>query len=502
MPRQFLILCLLLLVPVLLTIFNRPWGERSDVWETAAAIREIARAPWHPQNPLLSLPGDTSPRFTPYVMFWGLVMNATGLGIFAVLALAAIANYVLFVTGLYRLTRHQFRDPLLPTVWLITMLIVWGTGYGQANAYQFLLFLTSLPFVGMFTYGVVFHALASLRRFIERKRAPDVIVYALLSFLSFLTHPVTAAFGFAAALAMLLTESDLKWAALLQVVPLLAVVAALWWPYFDYWSVLTKGSGESWFEAPLFAGQIPALGTALAGIPIAVAFAVQRRHQFVVLGLLFCGVTYGLSAAAEILIGSRFLLYGTVFLHLTIALFIVESWPRWWKDVSIRRAGSCLKLAVVLLIFLPALRFRAPDIRNLTSQTLHTLSGTIGRETTAERYGFLARYLDERCVVMAEDETGWPVPAVSGARIVSSQKGNPLIQDEILRRRQDVKRFFGGSLSPEDRQALARKYGATHLLLDESRQAGWNPNMMNELPSLGREVAVHGSLVLYTVTNL
>src|SRR5512143_879317 len=100
--RNYVILCLILLPLAVFFAFVRPWGQTADLWETAAAVRAVSQDLAHPYNPMLDLPGSTSPRFTPYTLFWGAVMRGTGWSIFMVMALAAITNFLLFVTGLFR----------------------------------------------------------------------------------------------------------------------------------------------------------------------------------------------------------------------------------------------------------------------------------------------------------------------------------------------------------------------------------------------------------------
>ncbi|MBU1936469.1 hypothetical protein KKG05_03655, partial [bacterium] len=137
--RTYLILCLILLPVALFFSFCKPWTVTGDIWETAAAIRAVSDNVLSPSNPLLELPGNTSPRFTPFTVFWGIMMKLTGLGLFTIIGIAGVVNYVLFVTGLDCFTRKQFRDNTLPTYVLLTMLIVWGKGFSEVNAYQFTL---------------------------------------------------------------------------------------------------------------------------------------------------------------------------------------------------------------------------------------------------------------------------------------------------------------------------------------------------------------------------
>jgi hypothetical protein len=493
-------LCALLLPLVIFAAFNMPWGQTADMWETAAAIRAAAQNVLHPSNPLLPLPGSTSPRFTPFVIFWGAFARLSGLGLFTVVGLAGVANFLLFVTGLARWITGQFKEPKLAIFVLICMLAVWGEGYSYANAYHFGFFLSTLAYVGTFTYGVCFHALAFLRTYMDTPKAwGSLIAYALLGTLAFVTHPITGAFLFVAAAAMLLPEKSLFYTARLQLVPLVAFGLTLLWPYFNYWDTLTKGSTDNWFPHALFTGQIPALGTALLGLIILFYYYRRRRYLSVVLGGLFCFALYGLCGAARIFIGNRFLLYGTIFLHIAIALYLFENWPRWWREISFRQPRTLTKLAVVVLLFLPAMRFRAGETYHLGQDMAHAAFGSYHHETTAERFCFLSTQLGDTNVVLTEDDTGWPVPAICGARLVSQQKGDPLIQQEIVRRRKDAESFFKDPLSIDERRDMLKRYKVSHVLLDLWHQDTWDNMLFAQLTQIAREQMVQDKVVLYRV---
>lgn len=495
---SYTILCLILLAPAVFFVVVRPWGPTADFWETAAAVRAVAQDFLHPGNPLLDLPGNTSPRFTPYTLLWGAVMKL-GLDIFATMALAGLANFALFVTGLFRFLRGEFRSQTLPAYVLIVMLVVWGTGYGQANAYQLRMFLEGLPYVGFFTFGVCFHGLAYLRRHLAAKRRNDLLWYALLMAVAFVTHPITALFGFTAALAMLAAERDWRQLILLQAVPLAALAAALAWPYFDYWTVLTRGSSESWFDAPLFRNQVESLGPVLIGLPIASYFALNRRHLMVVYGFVFCAAIYLFSFALHILIGSRFLLFATFFLHLAIALYLFEHAVHRRRSTQAWLHGHGYLLIIVFMLFAPGLWYRAHEMAKHVKRFYSPPLNFHAYQSPTRDYFFLRDYLHEHDVVMADDTTGFVVPTITGAKIVSQQKGNPLITAEITLRRQAEQAFFSDSLTTRQRAAIARHYHVTHILVDEDRGSSWDESFRQSLSQMACPEARQGAIALYRV---
>ena len=70
-------LFLLFLLVIVLSYLGLPWFAWSDGVEHAAAIKELSDNFFHPQNPLLSLDGSTSPRFVPSIMLMALFMKIT-----------------------------------------------------------------------------------------------------------------------------------------------------------------------------------------------------------------------------------------------------------------------------------------------------------------------------------------------------------------------------------------------------------------------------------------
>jgi hypothetical protein len=491
--RSYLWLTLVLLPLVLIAVIGRPWGASADIWETSAAIRSLTADLAHPSNPLLDLPGTTSCRFTPFTLLWGALMKATGLGLFSVIALAGLTNYFLFVTGLWRFVRLQFRSRDLPACVLLCMLFVWGREYGQANEYQLGMFLLTLPYVAVFAYGCTFHALAALRSFLDTRRFRHLALYAVLAAVAFLTHPITGAFLFLAALVLVRTQSGWRLTAALQIVPLAVVIVSRLWPYFDYWAVLRQGSTESWFESPMSKAQIMALGPALVGAPIAFYYALKRRHPFVVWGAALCAAVYVISLAGHVLIGGRFIFFTGFFLQLAIALYAAEHNLFNWTSLreSLRTHG--FPLMIVFMLIVPAAYFRATE---LVWQKPLRLPGSA---VPSQPFLFLRDHLHSGDIVMGEGAAVWLVPALTGAKVVTSLKGNPLIIEETKRRAADTERFLHSALSTSERRALLQSYRVTHILLNDAQDAEADSTFRRDLAALARLEISRGHLKLYEV---
>jgi catechol 2,3-dioxygenase-like lactoylglutathione lyase family enzyme len=450
-------------------------------------VRALAADLLHPANPLLALPGSTSPRFTPYTILWALFMKGTGLGVFTVMGFAAVTNFLIFVTGLWRLLTRRFESRALPLYALVALLVLWGRGYAQATAYHLEFLLATFCYNGIFTLGVCLHALADAQRYLAHGSRGAYARHAALMVLAFLAHPITALFGFTATACLAIADRRWRRGARLAAVPALALAAALAWPYFDYWAVLTRGSTEPWFEMPLYRRQGTALGVALFGVPLLVGFALQRRHLFVFYGALACFAIYALSGVLGIRIGGRFLIFTAFFLHLAIALFL-EAHDLFGRGGWRAPARVAASAAILLVLFVPAGIRRVAGMRVQLDRVAHPPAG---------RYFFLQRHLGAGDVVLADPVTSYILPAIAGARAVAQAKGNPLIHTEVERRRADALRFLYEKIPTHARAALLARYGVTHILLEDSRRPA--PSLVAHLPLLGVRVASRGGVTLYHV---
>ena len=488
-----MIACLALLPFVCLFEFTHPFAMDADIWEYAATVRELSVRPLHPQNPLLALPGNTSPRFTPYTMVWGLFMRATGLPLFPVMGVAALGNFLLLVTGLWRFGSRQFRSPALPLYALAAMLLVWGKGYAQATAYHLEFLLVSLSYLGVFAFSLCLHALACLRAWLDGEGRGALAGYAALAVIAFVCHPITALFGFIAAAALLADARAWKRGALVQAVPLLALVGAFAWPYFDYWAVLTKGSSEAWFQMPLFEGRARALGPLLLAVPLVLVQGFARQRFFVFYGALICFGAYGISGVLDIRIGGRFLIFTAFFLHLAIALRLEEAavlCGGTWRTPGRRRR---IAAALILVLFIPALPWRVLGLRQQIDRVARPPAGALWT---------LDRSLHAGDVVMTDPADGYALPAITGARVVAQAKGNPLIQAEIERRRADAWRFFHEPMTLDARWVMLRHYRTTHVLIDRRQVPVPDPSLLETLPAIAEEVTARASVTLYRLKAL
>jgi len=396
------------------------------------------------------LPGDASPRFTPYTLLWGLFMRYSGLSLASILLLAACVNVTLWVSGLYRLAiRLCPAQPLLPLVVLLSMLFVWGVGYDWTNAYHMYMFVFTAPYRGTFVFALCLHALAALA-----KKTPNIPLYACLSILGFVCHPVVGTFAFIGGWGLAWKSFDWKAFSLLQGVPVCALVIALIWPYFSYTEVFFSGTTKVWFQSDLYTNLLPALGPiCLVAMP-AIRYIYTQKDAFLIGGLSIGVLGYIIGYVAGIAIGGRYLFWCTFLLHLAFAQWLL-SLPKTLPTYSLIQ--KTIAIVGLCIIVGGSLYFRGKELRrflqpNTVQQAyLHTIRNAI------------AQSIGENAIVLAEPAHAWALPALTNCRVLTAISPSPLRIEEVLQQNEYVVRFLNDDIPMQERIQYLNTQQVTHI---------------------------------------
>jgi hypothetical protein len=114
-----------------------PSFDNTDGCEHAAAARELTYSFTKPQNPLLDLPGHTSPRFVPSVIMMAMVQKIFSPGLFTLIGFSSLASFLLLGVGIYLFSKEYFQDEKQPLYTLFCVLFLWGKGWEESNSYMF-----------------------------------------------------------------------------------------------------------------------------------------------------------------------------------------------------------------------------------------------------------------------------------------------------------------------------------------------------------------------------
>ncbi len=448
----------------------------SDGPEHGAAVRELATHMAHPSDPMLAgQPGD-SPRFVPSILIMALTMRLTGLDVLTVLKLFLPLCFLLFLTAAALFAAAYFDDERQPPWTLAALLFLWGTGWMGANAYMFSAILYTAYFPSLVAFSLALLALYFQLRFLAAGNGGRFIIAVLLGAIAFVNHPPTGLF-FLACSGLLYLERRVairKVAVYFSVTAAAALLLTALWPYHDFISnFLTIAAGKMadtvdyrltrryLFDQPLLRS-----GPALAGIPLLLLCALQRRSPLLTGGCALFSCAYLAGYFFNISLAERSIFFIICMLQLAFSRSCRE-WRAGRPGRGASRRQSAAAWLLLMLLFtgavtqgilvyrefiLPAFAV-SPDRRSISYLSPNRMQ----RE--------LARHLKEGDIVLSDLYTSWSVPVYTGAKIIALYHSAPHVRDN----RERVKAlddFFNAAASNEARKKIMERYGVTHVLLN------------------------------------
>ncbi|NED31261.1 hypothetical protein G3I64_01290, partial [Streptomyces sp. SID8499] len=231
----------LLAVLLLLVIVRLPWA--GDLGMHAATIERLRHSLVRPRDPLVDADAP-SPYYSPWMLVLGCLARATGLSVFVVLRLAALAGLVLLATGVRRYVRTLSTHPAAPALAVLSLVLLWGTVLINWSGFLSLNSLAlTVSYPSVVALGLAFHHWAWLTRSLRAPAGWDVwLGLGALWAVILLCHQFTGVVATLGALAAVLAARPprAQW-------PRLAASAALgllvlWlWPYYDFFALFTAG---------------------------------------------------------------------------------------------------------------------------------------------------------------------------------------------------------------------------------------------------------------------
>jgi hypothetical protein len=288
---------------------------------------------------------------------------------------------------------------------------------------------------------------------------------------------------------------------------LAAFVLMCFWPYYDFFSNMLKvASGDmagtldyQLTRQYLYSNLFLNAGPALAGIPILILFARQRRFFLLVGGFGVFGLIYLAGYLFKISLAERFIFFIMFILQICISRFLKElslfflgesAWH--FRKICTWLLALLLVLGITIQVVLVVVKFILPAFEFKPGSFLpHYVSpNTMQIE--------LRNYLGEGDVVLSDIYTAWSVPVYTGARIIALWHTSPHVADNI-ERVMAVDSFYDTGTSWEERIKIVRRYGATHILLNFNIAGG---ELEAELKKMGCKVVIRGdSFCLFSVAD-
>ncbi|MEV8596463.1 hypothetical protein [Streptomyces sp. NPDC052012] len=335
----------LLVVLLLAVIVRLPWA--GDLGMHAATVQRLRHSPLDPGNPLVD--ADTpSPYYSPWMLLLGLLARATGLSVFVVLRVAAVAGLALLVTGVWRYVRTLSAHRAAPALALLSLLLVWGT---TAYTWSGFLGLTSLAltvsYPSTFALGLAFHFWAWLGAAI---RAPGGwaawLALGALWAVILLCHQfsgVVATLGACATLLAVRRPDPVLWTRLAAGLLLGAVL--LWaWPYYDFFALLGAGDDLETVHRVLYRDWLGRFGLVLLGVAALGARWWRDRRDPLVLFFALGALIVAAGWLSGHYSWGRALPAVLIPAQLAVALEAVEAGRRWL------RAGWAAVLTAALVL--------------------------------------------------------------------------------------------------------------------------------------------------------
>ncbi|MBU0477495.1 hypothetical protein KKC91_02875 [bacterium] len=518
MDFNYWILAAVILIFFSMTSFNYPYLKYTrDFWEHTASLKELSSNLITPKNPHINST-VASPRYTIYLLFWAVFKKISGSDVFKTMALASIANILMFLTGLYYFIREYFKDKKLPFYMLIVMLFFWGGIFPWSNSYQFRTLIYNLSYPSAFSFACFLWGVYFIVRYLRLHKMGYYFLSILLSFVTFLCHPPTATLLFLTTIVLAIIEKrpSLKERILVILLPFLSVTFCFLWPYFSMYKLFfstTRSSGATQQVGNLLHTLHPlhsklaiiGLGPMLLGIFFIWNFIIQKKNWFITYCFLSCSAVYIISYYFPIPFGGRFIFFTAFYLHLAIAYKF-----RQWKLFSLRslkqtmfyRTEQDLVKSFFIVISICAVAYNLNLTKKEYLSDFVSLRGNkivfhkSERPSLVNKFFFLKDKIGTYEVVMSDPKTSWILPTFSG-KVVSLLKGhdNPLIEDSLQRRIDNIA-FFEEDASEETRRGLLSKYNVSYILL--------NPEFVdkeaaNDIKKLGGIVAERNDLTLIKI---
>jgi hypothetical protein len=503
-------LCLSAVVVLLLTIFTLKgrWAMGVDIWEHAAAIRELSLHPLHPQHPFYAV--DASHQFfNPYSLVLALVSRITGVGVPTVLNVAGIANVVLLLVGLHLFVTRISRRRHVDFYTLLLVLVLWGPG---AWFFSGFLHWDVLPIVmtypSTFAKGVSLIALWLYQRHLdERDRRLLVIIVALLT-VTLLSHPVDALAAYIGLVALSFRHDDQRvdrTVALALAIAATSFLVAFLWPYFSLYGLLF-GHAQAHYRESIGGADHDMYVHVLSRIfpmLIVVPFFVRRlwRDWRDPLALYLTGLVLLYAYGYAVKNWS----YGRLVSSIMFIAAILLAEELVMAAEAASRAGDAAR---------PALRWvQVTTVGLLVLGTYNVRNGFVVLPDPIARrfpyswvhsnvdmaklsqFDFLTRLTTRSDVVLSDVYTSLSIPTFSGRTVAVARTQAFVDADQ---RGTDLGTFFNPATPEPTRRGILRKYKVGFVLLLRERLAA-EPATYVPLQSLGRTVHTNARFVLVDV---
>ena len=207
-------------------------------------------------------------------------------------------------------------------------------------------------------------------------------------------------------------------------------------------------------------------GAALAGIPIAVYYLMQRRYVLLWGGSLLFGLLYLYGFYSTISLAERCVFFVLCLLQIAAS--------RLCRELSAKNAWTA-QHSINKIIFYFLVLLLAGGIATQAALTVKEFvypSFSFAAGSAFPRYDNpnamqdeLKKYLKDGDVVLSDIYSSWAVPVYTGAKIVALFHTAPHVKDNI-QRIADVEAFYDVTTPNSVRNEIVKKYSVTHVFFN------------------------------------
>ncbi|MGH7563243.1 MAG: hypothetical protein ACREK5_02320 [Gemmatimonadota bacterium] len=441
------------------------WGGGFDYWQHLSAVRTLSSSLLHPPPLYFSEPYEIH-LYTPYHVFWAIVLRVFGPSIWDVAILMTAVNAGIFALGARLLARHLFKDPELDFAMLATLLVFWGQPVEWSGVYS----LGQLSFNGMYPSFFALAASMIVGALWLEDGYRTIAAWAGLTLgiaVIVATHAITASFllMFLFFKTLVLRPPARRELLSSGLCVLAGCTLGLLWPYYSLMTLVneTRSGPDVFGYFTAFYEEFPRrLGLEVLGVlALPLAKPGRTRNFLGILLLVSVGIFVGNYVLHLSHVLSRYLIFSTFVLQLSVA-----------AAVSVARGrslGGIVLPAFVLLVGLGALRQVKIATASHYGLARDLAAGmALGTHSAENQSGELER-LDELDgdggqVMMAPLDWAYRVTALSGFRVVGVMNKAPTMPDYEGRLR-DVGSFYDPETPAAARQEIIERRDVAFVLI-------------------------------------
>lgn len=474
------------------------WPGSVDIWEHAAAARELGAHPWNPGHPLLPV-HRLHQFFSPYLWVVGVLGRISSATVVTALDVAAFFNLVLLLISLRLFVRRLTRRPHVDFYALLFIVFLWGpSAWFFSGFLHFDVLIIVLSYPSTFAKGLVFLSLWAQLRYLETDDERWLVPTLLLSTVVLLTHPVDAVFLGIGVLALAWARPPtFQWRPVVLTVATLAasLLLSFAWPFLPLYELLF-GRSTAAYRAAIGAADhetythvLGALGPALVVVPFALRRLRSWRPDPLAVMLVATLLGYGYGFATRDWPFGRLIssaqIIGAILLadERALAVQAAAAAARWGRGLV--RGVQVVTVAILLV--------GVVDVRNgfdalpdpvVARVPDHWIYSFVDQVKISD-FDFLAANHRTYPVVISDLYTSLEVPTF-GSKVVAFARTQAFV--DTTERGEDLDLFYNPASTTEERRRIIAKYHAS-LLIVPVDQLRADPDTYEPLIDLGTVVS-------------